>query len=160
MLFTMLTKMEAKYESFTNNMSAMWWQPKGGLNDLFAMSGKKFAYLRYSWVFDHVFDGCTAVDRLDNSMTLSQLVEKARQAFERWGNAKGAHVECSWNGRYYENKLVDTSFQGWQAGRESLVREIAEGMEERAKDYDGEWRVALRNEAARLRQEWGIEKES
>jgi len=41
--------------------------------------------------------------------------QAARQKFEKWGNAKGAHVERSWNGEYYENRLVESAWQGWQA---------------------------------------------
>ena len=38
-----------------------------------------------------------------------------RERFQKWGNAKGAHIESSWNGEFYENKLVESAWQGWQA---------------------------------------------
>ena len=47
--------------------------------------------------------------------------EGQRAEFEKWGNAEGANVGCSWNVDHYENRLVESAFQGWCAGRAALT---------------------------------------
>ena len=55
--------------------------------------------------------------------------EATREAFEKWGNAKGAHIERSWNGEFYENRLVESAWQGFQAGAESSADALEQARE-------------------------------
>lgn len=51
-------------------------------------------------------------------------LERAREQFEKWGNAKGAHIELSWSGEDYENCLVESAWQGWQARSDFTLSEM------------------------------------
>ena len=43
------------------------------------------------------------------------MSDQLRERFQVWANAKGAHVEASWNGEFYENRLVESAWQGYKA---------------------------------------------
>ena len=57
----------------------------------------------------------------------SKALATEREKFEAWGNAKGAHIERSWNGECYENRLVESAWQGW-CTRASLISECSQAQ--------------------------------